>query len=64
MSSIRLASCEKKHRSMPVGTVLTVGDIPELRSEKIDLQVDPEEIVLRISDGRHTAQTDEQIPEV
>ena len=35
---------------IPVGTVLTVADIPELKSEKIDLQVDISSIVLRISD--------------
>lgn len=34
---------------MPAGTILTVGDIPELNSDKIDLQVDPESIVLRVS---------------
>lgn len=41
---------------MAVGTVITVADIPELVSEKIDLQVDREEIVLRISDKKHTAE--------
>ena len=35
---------------MPCGTVLTVGDIPELNSGKLDLQADKTEIVLRISD--------------
>lgn len=35
---------------MPVGTVLTVADIPELKSEKIDLQVDASSIVLRVND--------------
>ncbi len=40
---------------MPTGTILTVGEIPELKSDKIDLQVDPESIVLRINDRkRHT----------
>lgn len=38
---------------MAVGSVITVGDIPELVSEKIDLQVAKEEIVLRISDKKH-----------
>lgn len=42
---------------MAVGSVITVGDIPELKSEKIDLQVDTEEIVLRISDKKHSAVT-------
>lgn len=46
---------------MTVGTVITVADIPELVSEKIDLQVDKEEIVLRISDRKHSAmETTEQ----
>lgn len=40
---------------MAVGTVITVADIPELVSGKIDLQVDKEEIVLRISDKKHAA---------
>ena len=37
---------------MPAGTVLTIKDIPELNSDKIDLQVDPESIVLRINDRK------------
>ena len=37
---------------MPAGTVLTIGDIPELNSDKIDLQVDPESIVLRINNRK------------
>lgn len=37
---------------MPVGTVLTLGDIPELKSEKIELQADPESIALRIHDKK------------
>lgn len=40
---------------MAVGTVITVADIPELMSDKIDLQVGKEEIVLRISDKRRSA---------
>ncbi|MDD3205689.1 MAG: 50S ribosomal protein L25/general stress protein Ctc [Lachnospiraceae bacterium] len=32
------------------GTVLTVADIPELQSDKIELQVDMSSIVLRIND--------------
>lgn len=49
---------------MPCGTVLTVGDIPELNSGKIDLQVDKAEIVLRVSDklrgpARAAQQTEE-----
>jgi len=34
---------------MAVGSVITVSDIPELVSDKIDLQVDKEEVVLQIS---------------
>ena len=40
---------------MGAGSIVTVGDIPELKSEKIDLQIDTEEIVLRISDKKHPA---------
>ena len=40
---------------MPVGTVLTVADIPELKSEKIDLQVDTSSIVLRVNDKIRSA---------
>lgn len=40
---------------MAVGTVITVADIPELVSEKIDLQVDKEEIILRINDKKYSA---------
>lgn len=40
---------------MAEGTVITVADIPELVSGKIDWQVDKEEIVLRISDKKHAA---------
>ena len=35
-----------------VGSILSVGDIPELRSEKIELQVDMESMVLRINDNK------------
>ena len=45
---------------MPVGTVLTVGDIPELVSDKIELQVATDEIVLRIIDRKRTASNMEQ----
>lgn len=38
---------------IPVGTTLTVGDIPAFQSDKIELQVDPASIVLRISDKKH-----------
>ena len=40
---------------MKTGTVLAVKDIPELMSDKIELQIDSDEIVLRISEKvRHT----------
>lgn len=41
---------------MSVDSVITVGDIPELVSDKIELQVDKEEIVLRISDKKRSTQ--------
>lgn len=37
---------------IPVGTTLTVGDIPEFQSNKIELQVDPGSIVLRIREKK------------
>jgi large subunit ribosomal protein L25 len=37
---------------MGAGSIITVGDIPELQSDKIELQVDREEIVLRINDKK------------
>lgn len=41
---------------MKTGTVLLVKDIPELMSDKIELQADPDDIVLRISDrARNTS---------
>lgn len=45
---------------IPVGTVLTVGDIAEFQNEKIELQVDLDSIVLRIQDKKRlTAQMPE-----
>jgi large subunit ribosomal protein L25 len=38
---------------MTAGSIITVGDIQELKNEKIDLQVDKDEIVIRISDRKH-----------
>ncbi|MBE6904887.1 MAG: 50S ribosomal protein L25 [Ruminococcaceae bacterium] len=38
--------------NMPIGTTLTIGDIPEFQSDKIELQVDAGSIVLRISDKK------------
>lgn len=40
---------------MKAGTVLTVGEIPELKSDKIELQVDPGSIVLRVSEKQNHA---------
>mgnify|MGYP000924642107 FL=1 len=40
---------------LPVGSVIRVGDIPELQNEKIDLQVDKESIVLRTSEKKRAA---------
>ncbi len=46
---------------MKTGTTLTVGDIPELISDKIELQVDADEIVFRISDkSRHISTPSEE----
>ncbi|NLA88013.1 MAG: 50S ribosomal protein L25/general stress protein Ctc [Clostridiales bacterium] len=36
-----------------VGTIITVGDIPEFLSERIELQVEKDSMVLRISEKRH-----------
>ncbi len=40
----------------PVGTVITIGDIPEFQSSNIDLQTDPNIIVLRISEKKQSAE--------
>lgn len=37
---------------IPIGTTLTIGDIPAFQSDKIELQADPGSIVLRISDKK------------
>ncbi len=39
---------------MPIGTTITIGDIPEFKSDKIELKVDPGNIVLRINDKKRT----------
>ena len=41
------------------GTVLMVKDIPELMSDKLELKIDPEEIVLRVSERRNYAEASE-----
>lgn len=40
---------------VPIGTTLTVGDIPEFQSDKIELQADPASIILRIRDKNRAA---------
>ncbi len=42
---------------IPVGAMVTVGDIPQLNSDKIELQVKTDEIVLRINAKRMIAET-------
>lgn len=41
------------------GTVLMVKDIPELMSDKLELKIDPEEIVLRVSGRRNYTEASE-----
>ncbi|MCC3867994.1 50S ribosomal protein L25/general stress protein Ctc [Terrisporobacter mayombei] len=42
---------------MKAGTALTVGEIPELKSDKIELQIDPDSIVLRVSERKNYTPT-------
>lgn len=42
----------------PVGTIITVGDIPEFLSDHIDLQVETDSIILRIAEKRNAAAQD------
>jgi len=37
---------------LPVGTAVTIGDLPAFQSDKIELQTDPDSIVLRIRDRK------------
>ncbi|TCL59891.1 large subunit ribosomal protein L25 [Kineothrix alysoides] len=46
--------------NMPIGTTLTIGDIPEFQSDKIELQADAGSIVLRISDKKRVEEKTEQ----
>lgn len=46
--------------NMPIGTTLTIGDIPEFQSDKIELQADAGSIVLRISDKKRVGEKTEQ----
>lgn len=41
--------------AMPVGSVVTVRDIFQLKNEKIELQIDPEEILLRVVDKKYAS---------
>ncbi len=47
---------------LAVGTVITVGDLKEINNDRIDLQMDKDEIVLRVSDPRRYA-SENEIPE-
>ncbi len=47
---------------MTVGTVLTVEEIPEFASDRITLQIDPDSMVLRLSDKKR-APTQDAAPE-
>lgn len=38
--------------NLPIGTVIRIKDIPEFQSDKIESQVDPDTIVLRIKDKK------------
>ena len=38
--------------NLPIGTTLTVGDIPEFQSDKIELQMSRDAIVLRIREKK------------
>jgi large subunit ribosomal protein L25 len=40
----------------PIGTVITVGDIPEFQSDNIELQIDSNSIVLRISEKKRAVE--------
>lgn len=46
--------------NMPIGTILTIGDIPEFQSDKIELQADAGNIVLRNSDKKRVDEKTEQ----
>lgn len=43
--------------SMKTGDILTVKDIPELMSDKIELQVNTDEIILRINERKQNSHT-------
>ena len=41
---------------MPIGTVITVADLPELQNPALDLQVPADEIVLRIVEKKNLSE--------
>lgn len=43
---------------MPAGTTLTVKDIPEFQSDKIELQIDADSMILRIVDKKRAVEED------
>ena len=43
---------------MPAGMTLTVKDIPEFQSDKIELQIDADSMVLRIVDKKRAVEED------
>ena len=43
---------------MTAGTTLTVKDIPEFQSDKIELQIDADSMVLRIIDKKRAVEED------
>ncbi len=43
---------------LPVGSILTVGDIPEFKNGKVDLQVGADSMVLRIRDKKRLLSQD------
>ncbi|MDO5392809.1 MAG: 50S ribosomal protein L25/general stress protein Ctc [Eubacteriales bacterium] len=45
---------------MASGSVVTVGDIPELKSERIELQIAEDEIVFRLNDKKRGSAPDEK----
>ncbi len=47
----------------PVGTIIKVGDIPEFQSSNIELQIDPDSIVLRISEKKRVVEEPSDEPE-
>lgn len=48
---------------VPIGTTLRIGDIPEFQSDNIELQADPGNIVLRISDKKRVIEKPEEVEE-